>query len=114
MPGRAADARQGSRGVSVRSLHERPKEALRARLAAAVPAGDVTLGTILVLDGQVLESTRDPDDAERVRLVIVPALGPPPGRNPDQRTIVISVPQDMALGTAPPENIELVPLPNRQ
>jgi hypothetical protein len=66
------------------------------------------------LDGHVLESAPDPDNPERVRLVIVAALGPPPGRNPDQRTMVISVPQDMAVGTARPENIELVPLPDRQ
>ena len=79
--------------------------------AAAVPAGDVTPSTIIVLDGHVLESAADPDDPERVRLVIVPALGPPPGRHPDQRKVVVSVPRDMALGTARPHNIDPRPLP---
>ena len=90
-----------------------PEKPYGLAFGAEVPAGDVTRGTIIVLDGHVLESAPDPDDPERVRLVIIPALGPPPGDHPDQRTIVISVPQDMALGTARPENIELAPLPNQ-
>jgi hypothetical protein len=81
---------------------------------ATVPAAELKGGAIVVLDGHVLEATTDPDDSERVRLVIVPALGPPPGRHPDQREIVISAPRDMMLGTARPQNIELAQLPDRQ
>jgi hypothetical protein len=83
--------------------------AFTARLAAA----ELEPGAIVVLDGHVLEATPDPENPERVRLVIVPALGPPPGRNPDQREIVINAPRDMMLGTARPQNIELAPLPDR-
>jgi hypothetical protein len=77
----------------------------------AVPAGALERGTIVVLDGHVLERSVDPDDPGRVRLVITPALGPPPGRDPDHRQIVIIAPGDMTFGTARPHNIELAPLP---
>jgi hypothetical protein len=33
-------------------------------------------GTIIVLDGHVLEAAVDPDDPDRIRLVITAALGP--------------------------------------
>jgi hypothetical protein len=79
----------------------------------AVAAGELEEGTIVVLDGHVVESAADPDDAERVRLVVVPALGPPPGRNPDQREIVLSAPRDMLFGTAQPQNLQLPSLPRR-
>jgi hypothetical protein len=79
----------------------------------AVPAEALDPGTIIVLDGHVLERTVDPDDADRVRLVITPALGPPPGRNPDHRNVVVIAPRDMIFGTARPQNIELAPLPER-
>lgn len=79
----------------------------------AVPAEELEAGTIIVLDGHVLERTVDPDDADRVRVVITPALGPPPGRDPDHRDIVVTAPRDMLFGTARPENIELSPLRER-
>ena len=79
----------------------------------AVPAEDLDPGTIIVLDGHVLERAVDPDNPDRVRVVIAPALGPPPGRNPDHREIVVIAPRDMRFGTARPENIELAPLPQR-
>jgi hypothetical protein len=79
----------------------------------AVPAEELDRGTIIVLDGHVLERTIDPDDSNRVRFVITPALGPPPGRDPDQRDIIVTAPRDMLFGTAWPENIELAPVPER-
>jgi hypothetical protein len=79
----------------------------------AVPAQELDPGTIIVLDGHVLERTVDPDDPARVRLVITPALGPPPGRNPDHREIAVIAPKEMLFGTAQPENIELAPPPER-
>jgi hypothetical protein len=79
----------------------------------AVPADELERGTIIVLDGHVLEAAVDADDPDRVRLVIAPALGPPPGRQPDHREIVIIAPRDMKFGTARPQNIELAPLPER-
>jgi hypothetical protein len=78
-----------------------------------VPAEELNPGTIIVLDGHVLERTVDPDDPERVRVVITPALGPPRGRDPDHRDIIVIAPRDMLFGTARPENIELAPLPER-
>jgi hypothetical protein len=80
----------------------------------AVPAAELERGTIIVLDGHVLDRVVDPDDPERIRLVITPALGPPPGRDPDHRDIVIVAPRDMMFGTAVPENIELAPLRERE
>ena len=80
----------------------------------AVPARELEQGTIIVLDGHVLERTVDAGDPDRVRLVITPALGPPPGRDPDHREIVIIAPTDMLFGTARPQNIELAPLRARE
>ena len=79
-----------------------------------VPAQELEQGTIIVLDGHVLERTVDVDDPDHVRLRITPALGPPPGRDPDHREIVIIAPSDMLFGTARPHNIELAPLPERE
>jgi hypothetical protein len=70
----------------------------------AVPAEALDPGTIIVLDGHVLERTVDPDEPNRVRVVITPVLGPPPGRDPDHRDIVLLAPRDMLFGTARPEN----------
>lgn len=78
----------------------------------ALPAEELEHGTIIVLDGHVLERTVDADDPDRVRLVITPALGPPPGRDPDRRDIVITAPSDMMFSTARPQNIELAPPPS--
>jgi hypothetical protein len=82
-------------------------------LERAVAAGELQEGAIVVLDGHVVERSGDPDDPGRVRLTLVTALGPPPGRDPDRREIVISAPRDMRFATARPQNIELAPLPGR-
>jgi hypothetical protein len=76
-------------------------------------AADLNRGQIVVLDGHVVDVHVDPDDPERVRLTLVPALGPPPGRNPDQREIQVICPRDLRLGTAAPHNIDLAPLASR-
>jgi len=76
-------------------------------------AEELDVGQIVVLDGFVVEVTADPDDPERVRLVLVRVLGPPPGRNPDRREIELTCPRDMIFGTALPHNIDLAPLPAR-
>jgi hypothetical protein len=78
----------------------------------AVPAEELTEGTIVVLDGHVLERAGDLDDPDRMRLVITPALGPPPGRDADHREIVVIAPRDMRFATAQPQNIELARLPD--
>lgn len=69
-------------------------------------AGRLEAGQVVVVDGRVVESGPDPDDTTRVRLVLRTALGPPPGDHPDQRELVLSCPQDMALGTAIPHNLD--------
>jgi hypothetical protein len=79
---------------------------------AAHRAEELEEGKIVVLDGHVMEVGPDPDDPERIRLVLVRALGPPPGKNPDQREIVLICPRDMLFATARPHNIELKPVPN--
>ena len=75
----------------------------------AVPAGELDHRQIVVLDGHVVDVKPDPDDPDRVRLVLVRALGPPPGRTPDQRPIEVVCPRDMVFATAHPHNIELAP-----
>ena len=80
---------------------------------AARVAGELETGQIVVLDGHVVEVEPDPDDPERVRLVLVRALGPPPGRDPDQREVTLTCPRDMVFGTAQPYNMDLAPLPPR-
>jgi hypothetical protein len=75
----------------------------------AVAAEDLEHGTIVVLDGHVVERSTDPDDPDKVRLIIKAALGPPPGRDPDRRELVVIAPADMTFGTARPQNIELAP-----
>ena len=79
---------------------------------AAVPASELEEGQIVVLDGHVVRVAPDPDDADRIRLTLIQALGPPPGRNPDQREIEVVCPRDMTFGTAAPRNIDLAPLPS--
>jgi hypothetical protein len=79
--------------------------------AAPRAAGELELGQIIVLDGHVVDIQRDADDPDRVRVTLVTALGPPPGRNPDQRQIQLVCPRDMVFGTAQPSNIELAPPP---
>jgi hypothetical protein len=79
----------------------------------AVPASRLSVGQIVVLDGHVIEVTPDPDDPELVRLTLARALGPPPGRNPDQRRIELVCPRDMVFATAVPHNIDLAPLTSR-
>jgi hypothetical protein len=74
-----------------------------------VPAGELHEGQIVVFDGHVVAVTPDRDHSERVRLTLVRALGPPPGKNPDQRPIEVVCPRDMVFGTAAPNNIDLVP-----
>jgi hypothetical protein len=73
-------------------------------------ASELHEGQIVVFDGHVVAVAPDPGDPERVRLTLVRALGPPPGRNPDQRQIEVVCPRDMVFGTAVPHNIELAPL----
>jgi hypothetical protein len=76
---------------------------------APVTASELEQGQIVVLDGHVVGAAPDPDDPDRVRIRLVRALGPPPGRNPDQREIEIVCPRDMMFATAAPQNIDLAP-----
>jgi hypothetical protein len=75
----------------------------------AVPADELDPGQIVVLDGHVVDVRPDADDPDRVRIVLVRALGPPPAGTPDQRPIEVVCPRDMVFATAHPHNIELAP-----
>jgi hypothetical protein len=72
------------------------------RLHKALVAGRFEAGQVVVVDGRVVESAPDPEDAGRVRLVIVPAF--PSGEDSDRRELVLSCPRDMELGTAIPHH----------
>ena len=89
------------------------KESRGLMFEKAVSADRLRPGQIVTLDGHVISASTDPEDPERVRLVVVAALGLPPEEAPDQREIVISCPRDMAFGTAVPRNIQLPPLARR-
>jgi hypothetical protein len=79
----------------------------------AIIAERLAPGEIVTLDGHVMSASIDPEDPERIRLVLVAALGVQPGEPPDQRELVISCPRDMPFGTAVPRNIQLAPLRRR-
>jgi hypothetical protein len=95
-------------------MNENPEKPYGLAFAQARAAGELDTGQIVVFDGHVVEVKADPDDPERVRLVLVRALGPPPGRAPDQRDVEVICPRDMVFGTAQPYNIELAPFPARE
>ena len=76
------------------------------RFDKALDAERLEVGQVVVVDGRVLETGPDPEDASRVRLVLVTVLGPPPGDDPDQREMVLSCPRDMNFGTAIPHNLD--------
>ena len=57
---------------------------------------------MVVVYGRVLESGPDPEDASRMRLVLVTVLRPPSRDDPDQCELVLSWPRDMTLGAAVP------------
>ena len=71
----------------------------------ALAAERLEAGQVVVVNGRILESAPDPDDASQVRLVLVTAFGPPPRDEPDEREMVLSCPRDMELGTAIPHNL---------
>jgi hypothetical protein len=66
---------------------------------------------IVAVGGGIVAVMPDADDSECVRLVLVAALGPPPGRSSDRRKMQLICPRDMRLATAEPHNIDLPPPP---
>jgi hypothetical protein len=60
------------------------------RFERSVAARALKPGQVVVLDGRVVEVRPAPDMAGRVRIVIVTALGTPPGDRPDPREIVLT------------------------
>jgi hypothetical protein len=94
-------------------MSEKSEKPYGLTFAEARAAGELDPGQIVVLDGHVIDVKGVPEDPDRVRLVLVRALGPPPGKNPDQREIELICPRDMVFGTAKPHNIDLARLPTR-
>lgn len=88
-------ARRGDRGPGRGLLFDK-----------ALAAGRLEVGQVVVVDGRVIETGPDPEDASQVRLVLVTVFGPPPRDHPDQRELVLSCPQDMELGTAIAHNLD--------
>jgi hypothetical protein len=82
------------------------------RFMGAAPADDLEHGQVVVLDGRVVGTRPDPDDAARIIVTLVAALGPPPGTDPDRRAFEVSCPRDMAIAKAEPHNMNLAPLPS--
>ena len=66
----------------------------------AVAARALEPGQVVVLDGRVVEVGLAPEGAGRVRIVIVTALGTPPGDRPDPREIVLTCEGGQSFSTA--------------
>jgi hypothetical protein len=91
-----------------RSTSQEPQEPFGLMLEAARPADELRVGEIVTFNGHLVEVRPDPDTTDRVRLVLVRALGPPPGKGAsDQREIEVVCPRDMAFSTATPYNLDL-------
>jgi hypothetical protein len=69
-------------------------------------AGRLKAGQVVMVNGHILETSPDPDDASHVRLVLAMAWGPPPDHHSDQREMALSCPQDMNLATVIPHNLD--------
>jgi hypothetical protein len=93
-------------------MSELSEEPYGLMLEAGVNADELRPGSILVLNGHVVDVRRDPDDPERVRLVLVRALEPK-GKMPDQREIEVICRPTWCSPRRGPHNIELAPLPAR-
>jgi hypothetical protein len=72
-----------------------------------VAAEDLDEGQIVVVDGHVVETVPDPEDPDRVRVVLVRLLA---GVDGDRREVVLSVPADMKLATAEPVEGDFQPV----
>jgi hypothetical protein len=94
-------------------MSEEPQKPYGLMIGEARAAAELGTGQILVLDGHIADVRPEPGDPDRVRLALVRALGPPPGKTPDQREIQLICPRDMIFSTARPHNVELAPLPPR-
>jgi hypothetical protein len=66
----------------------------------AVAAGVLDDGQVVVLAGRVFSIASDAQDASRLRLTVVPAIGAAPGEAPDQREVVVSCRRDARVRTA--------------
>jgi hypothetical protein len=96
--------------VGVEQLRERHRRSpglrddrtpLGLRFAETVSAGELREGQVVVVDGGVLETRPDPDDFERVRVVVVRLVAGVEAV-PDPREVVVTVPRDMKIATAYP------------
>ena len=70
------------------------------RFERSVAARALEPGQVVVLDGRVVEVGPAPEGAGRVRIVIVTALGTPPGDRPDPREIVLTCESGQSFSTA--------------
>jgi hypothetical protein len=66
----------------------------------AVAARALEPGQVVVLDGRVVDVGPAPEGAERARIVIVTAMGPPPGDHPDPREIILTCEGGQSFSTA--------------
>ena len=75
------------------------KKKIGLRFEGARRADGLQRGQIVVIDGHVVEIRPDPQDAQRVEIVIARFLAGVEGQQ-DERTVVVSVPSDMRIATA--------------
>ena len=71
------------------------------RFERPVPAHELQPGQVVVVDGHVVEAAPDPDDPERIRVVVARFLAGVESQ-PDDGTVVVSVPREMRIATARP------------
>jgi hypothetical protein len=82
------------------------------RFERPVPARELQPGQIVVVDGHVVEAAPDPDDPERIRVVVARLLAGVESQ-PDDGTLVVSIPRDMRIATARLFDGEPLPPPER-
>lgn len=74
------------------------EERIALRFEGALEADELQEGQIIVVDGHVAETTPDPDDPSRIRIVIDRLLAGV--EDADRREVVLIVPGDMRIATA--------------
>ena len=65
----------------------------------ALPARDVVSGQVVMLDGQLVSTDREPADPGQLRLTLVPGVRPPHGSSPDRREIFLVCPHETIMAT---------------
>jgi hypothetical protein len=93
-------AREPSVGPGLQTDSREPSLSPALTFERSVAARALEPGQVVVLDGRVVDVRPAPGGARRVRIVIVTALGVPPGDRPDPRELVLTCERGQGFCTA--------------